>query len=104
MWIKVNLILLLFLLGADHDVLCEEDLPIHSPIINNDEDSISGINSLEYFSQSSTTTNEEITSSEILQTYPLTLEIEVFTFNGIEEFLESGMIITRGEDNFKEKD
>ena len=70
MRIKVNFILLLFLLGADDDFLCGENLPIHSPIINNDEDSISEINSLEYFAQCSTTSDEEITSSKILQTYP----------------------------------
>ena len=52
--------------SLDDDFLCGEDLPIHSPIINNDEDSISEINSLEYFAQCSTTSDEEITSSKIL--------------------------------------
>ena len=37
-------------------------------------------------------------------TFVLTLEIEVFTFEDVEEFLESGMIITRVEDHFQEKD
>ena len=90
--------------ASDDDFLCGEDLPIHSPIIINDEDSIAEINSLEYFAQSSTTTDEEITSSEISQTYPLIAKIEVFTFNDVEEFSKSGMIITRVEDNFQVKD
>ena len=90
--------------ALDDDFFCGENFPIHSPIIINDVDSIAEINSLEYFAQSSTTADEEITSSEIFQTYPLSPEIEVFTFNDVEEFSESGMLITRVEDNCQEKD
>lgn len=91
--------------ASDDDFLCGEDLPIHSPLIINDQNSIVEVDSLEYFSQYSTiTTNEEITSSEILQTSLLTPKIKVFTFEDVEEFLESGMIMTRGGDHFQYKD
>ena len=39
-----------------------------------------------------------------MQTSLLTPEIEVFTFEDVEEFSESGMIITRVEGQFQEKD
>ena len=90
--------------ASDDDFLCREDLPINSPLIINDGDSIDEVNSLEYFSQSSTTTDVEITSSENLQTSPLIPEMEVFTFDDVEEFSGSDMIITRIEELFQEKD
>ena len=52
--------------ASDDEFLYGEDLRINSPLIINDEDSIAEINYLEYFAQSSTTIDEEITSSEIL--------------------------------------
>ena len=73
-------------------------------IIQGDE-SIDNINTSYVMAQSENiTTDEEITSSEILQTSPLTPEIEVFTFEDVDEFSKSGVIITRVEDHFHEKD